>query len=64
MERFSRNKKRNKVPALIKLYNEAIGGADLLDSSVAMCRIHIKGKKMVVVTFYKHFYWMEDILCY
>ena len=47
-ERFSRNgKKRIPVarPNLIKVYNSAMGGADLLDSAVDTYRTKIKGKK-------------------
>ena len=32
-------------PKLIKLYNEAVGGADLVNAAVATYRIKIKGKK-------------------
>ena len=48
VERFSRNeKKRIPVarPNLIKVYNSAMGGVDLLDSAVGTYRTKIKGKK-------------------
>ena len=48
VERFSRNeKKRIPVarPNLIKVYNSAMSGADLLDSAVGTYRTKVKGKK-------------------
>lgn len=43
---FRENKKKILLgPKLIKLYNEAVGGADLMNAAVATYRIKIKGKK-------------------
>ena len=43
---FRENKKKILLgPKLIKLYNEAVGGADLVNAAVATYRIKIKGKK-------------------
>ena len=48
VERFSRKQKKKISLSrlnLIKFYNEAMGGVDLVESAVATCRIKIKGKK-------------------
>ena len=48
VERFSRNEKK-RIPVarlnLIKVYNSAMSGADLLDSAVGTYRTKVKGKK-------------------
>ena len=51
VEQFSRNlkKKKKRIPVgrpnLIKVYNSAMGGVDLLDSAVGTYHTKIKGKK-------------------
>lgn len=48
VDRFSRKEKKKVSvprPNLIKFYNNAMGGVDLLDAAVATYRIKIKGKK-------------------
>ena len=48
-ERFSRNGKKKRIPVvrpnLIKVYNSAMGGVDLLDLTVDTYHTKIKGKK-------------------
>ena len=67
---FKKQKKKVPVPrpALIRLYKEAMGGVGLLDASVAMYRIHIKGKKgwwqhfVVLITYKKTFYFVRFVV--
>ena len=55
--------KKNRIPVvrpnLIKVYNSAMGGVDLLDSAVGKYRTKIKGKKVVVVSFYKYTWHLD-----